>query len=317
MPSIDMPLDALHRYKPSLNREEDFESFWRSTVAAAVKQPLNAELVPYNLPAKGMTCYAVRFDGFEGGRIAGWYVQPDTSGPAPGLVVYHGYSGRAPRPLELLALASQGIAVLSMDCRGQNGQSQDASTPSEGHQMGWMTKGIRDPQTYYYRYVYADALRALELLAGRAEVDADRLAVTGGSQGGGLSLATAALTDRNLRLALPDIPFLCDFRRSIEITSNGPYPEIVNFLKVFPHLRERAMRTLSYFDCMNLAPWIRCRTVVSNCLWDDICPPSSIFAAYHHLQCERSMEIYPYHKHEIPYEHNEFRFKAIVEALRP
>ena len=57
-------------------------------------------------------------------------------------------------------LAAQGLCVLSMDTRGQNNQSQDAAITPEGHYMGWMTQGIRDPQTYYYRYVYADAIRA-------------------------------------------------------------------------------------------------------------------------------------------------------------
>jgi cephalosporin-C deacetylase len=317
MPSIDMPLDALHRYKPSLYREDDFESYWRSTVAKAIGQPLNAELVPYNLPVRGMACYAVRFDGFEGGRIAGWYVRPEGAAKVPGLVHYHGYSGRGARPLDLLAIASQGIAVLSMDCRGQNGQSQDTLVTPEGQHSGWMTKGVRDPQTYYYRYAYADALRALELLARRSEVDGDRLAITGASQGGGLTLAVAALTERPLALAMADIPFLCDFRRAIEITSIGPYPEITAFLRAFPALRERVIRTLSYCDCMNLAGWIRCRTIVCNCLCDDVCPPSTIFAAYHHMQCEKSMEVYPYHKHEMPYEQGEFRLRTLAETLRP
>lgn len=321
MPSIDMPLEQLQQYKPSLYREADFESFWEATAAEAVRQPLNAELIPYDLPAKGLVCYAVRFDGFkgpaeQGGRLAGWYVRPDARGKFPGVCVYHGYSGRGGRPLEMLSIAAQGICVLSMDCRGQNGQSQDAGTYPEGHQLGWMTQGIRDPRTYYYRYVYGDALRALELLAHREEVDARRLAVTGVSQGGGLSLAVAALSERPA-LALPDIPFLCDFRRAMEIAQAGPYVEIPNFLKSFPLLYDEVIRTLSYFDCVNLAPWIRCRTVVSNCLWDDVCPPSTIFAAYNHITAEKRMDVYPFHKHEVPYEHGEIRLRTIVEMLRP
>ncbi len=123
MPSIDMPLEQLRQYKPSLYREADFDSFWETTLAEAKKQPLNAELIPYNLPAKGVDCFALRFDGYKGGRIAGWYLRPSTRGKFPGLCVYHGYSGRAPRPLDLLQLACQGMCVLSLDCRGQNGQS--------------------------------------------------------------------------------------------------------------------------------------------------------------------------------------------------
>ena len=97
----------------------------------------------------------------------------------------------------------------------------------------------------------------------------------------------------------------------------GPYPEISGFLKTFPHLYEQAFRTLSYCDGMNLAPWIKCRTVISNCLWDDVCPPSTVFAVYHHMTAEKQIEIYPFHKHEIPYEHNETKFRLIMETLRP
>ncbi len=316
MPSIDMPLEQLRQYKPALYRQEDFESFWNTTMAQSEKQPLNAELIPYDLPTRGLQCFAVRFDGFGGGRLAGWYLRPDVRGKCPGLCVYHGYSGRAPRPLDLVPFVTQGICVLSMDCRGQNGQSQDSAIYPEGHHLGWMTAGIRDPRSYYFRYVYADAVRALEVLAHREEVEAGRLAVTGASQGGGLTLAAAALLRKPI-LALPDIPFLCDFRRSITIATAGPYPEITGFLKSFPHLYEQTIRTLSYFDCLNLAPWITCRTIVSNGLWDEICPPSSIYAVYNHITAEKQMEVYPFHKHEFPHEHHEMKYRLITEILRP
>jgi len=316
MPSLDMPLEQLRQYKPSLYREEDFEKFWDGTVAEAVRQPLNAELIPYKLPAKGLACYALRYDGFRGGRIAGWYVRPDTAGKFPGLCIYHGYSGRSPRPLELVPYAAQGMCVLSMDVRGQNGQSQDVTQYAEGAFSGWMTKGIRNPQQYYYRQVYADAVRALELLANREEVDAKRLAITGISQGGGITLAVAALSDRPT-LAFADIPFLCDFRRAIEITPLPPYTEIPAFIKVFPDLHQQALRTLSYCDNLNLAPWITCRTVITAGLCDDICPPSTIFGAYNQITAEKQIEVFPYHKHEVAYEHNELRFQLLMEMLRP
>ncbi len=314
MPSIDMPLEQMRGYQPPLYREPDFESFWQQTANEAVRQPLNVELIPYDLGTKTVDCFAIRFDGFQGGRLAGWYLCPEGKGPFPGLAVYHGYSGRGTRPLDLMAYAAQGMCVLSMDCRGQNGNSQDSAVYPEGHYQGWMTIGIRSPKTYYYRFVYADALRALEVLAHRQEVDASRLAVTGGSQGGGLSLAVAALSRRPI-LALPDIPFLCDFRRAVPLTPSGPYPEIASFLKAYPDQYENVFRTLSYFDCLNLAPSIACRTVISNCLWDDVCPPSTIFAVYNHIAAEKQMEIYPFHKHEIPYDHNEVKFRLLMGVM--
>ena len=316
MPSIDMPLEQMRQYKPTLYREADFQEFWESTAREAVDQPLNNELIPYDLPTSDLQCYAVRFDGYTGGRLAGWYVRPTKRGKFPGVVIYHGYSGRGARPLDMIHIAAQGVCVLSMDCRGQNGQSQDAIVVNEGFAPGWMTKGIRDARQYYFRFVYADAVRALELLARREEVDDERLAITGGSQGGGIALAVAALSDRPI-LALPDIPFLCDFRRAIDVAPFGPYSEIVTFLRTFPHLYHAALRTLSYCDCVNLAPWIKCRTVVCNCLWDDVCPPSTIFAAYNHVLAEKQIEVYPFHKHDVPYEHYELKFRLLMEALRP
>lgn len=317
MPSIDMKLEQMRQYVPALYRPGDFERYWKETIDAALRQPINAELIPFQLPAAGVECYSVRFDGFGGGRLAGWYARPATppkAGKSPGVCLYHGYSGRGQRPMEFLHLVQQGFCVLSMDCRGQNGQSQNAATFAEGHYVGWMTQGIRDPETYYYRYVFADAVRALELLAHRDEVDATRLTIGGTSQGGGITLAVAALSDRP-KLALPDIPFLCDFVRAIEIAPAGPYPEIPAFIKTHPSEQEQVLRTLAYCDCLNLAPWIKCKTIISNCLWDDICPPSTIFAVYNHMTAEKRMEIYPYHKHEVPYEHNELKFRVLCETM--
>lgn len=94
MPSIDMPLEELRKYKPALTRQADFESFWEKTIAEALAQPLNAELIPYPFPARDVDVFAVRFDGFGGGRIAGWYLRPKGEGPFPGVCQYHGYCGR-------------------------------------------------------------------------------------------------------------------------------------------------------------------------------------------------------------------------------
>ena len=109
MPSIDMPLEQMRQYKPTLYREADFQEFWESTAREAVDQPLNNELIPYDLPTSDLQCYAVRFDGYKGGRLAGWYVRPTKRGKFPGVVIYHGYSGRGARPLDMIHIAAQGV----------------------------------------------------------------------------------------------------------------------------------------------------------------------------------------------------------------
>jgi cephalosporin-C deacetylase len=145
--------------------------------------------------------------------------------------------------------------------------------------------------------VMTDAARAVETLRGRPEIDPARIAVTGGSQGGGLTLAAAALVP-DVAAAMPDVPFLCHYRRATEITASHPYEEISKYLAVHRDHEEQVFRTLSYFDGVNFAPRIRARTLVSIGLMDEICPPSTVMAMYQHLGCEKALRVYRYNHHE-------------------
>ena len=99
--------------------------------------------------------------------------------------------------------------------------------------------------------------------------------------------------------AMPDVPFLCHFERAVEVCLNGPYQELVNLWKMRPRAVQDHYRTLSYFDCMNLASRITCPILMSVALLDTMCPPSTGFAVYNHLtSTEKEMRVYPYNEHE-------------------
>ena len=87
-----------------------------------------------------------------------------------------------------------------------------------------MTKGIEDPKTYYYRRVFVDALRALEAVRSLPDVDASSIAVQGISQGGGITLAAAGLAN-DVVAVMPDVPFLCHFRRAADICDEPRIPK--------------------------------------------------------------------------------------------
>jgi cephalosporin-C deacetylase len=179
-----------------------------------------------------------------------------------------------------------------------------------------MTKGILDENTYYYRYVYMDCYRAINYVLTREDVDENKIGVTGISQGGGLSIATIAL-HKKVSLSLPSVPYLCNFERAINVASTGPYLEILNYIKVHPDREERVMETLSYFDNMNLAPEINASILISVGLVDTICPPSTIFATYHHVSSrEKKLEVYPGMGHEEPNIHVEKKMKTAIEYLK-
>jgi cephalosporin-C deacetylase len=166
-----------------------------------------------------------------------------------------------------------------MDSRGQGGGTGPILTTSHGAQRGFITHGILDKEEYYYRNFYLDTIRAVQAVAERDEVDESRIAAIGGSQGGALTIACAALSDQ-VRAMAPDVPWLSHFRRSVDI-ANGPYEEITEFMKKHPEHIEAAFDTLSYFDNMNLVGMVKVtHAYYSVGLWDDVCPPSTVYASY-------------------------------------
>ncbi len=301
MPIFDYPIGKLREYRPPLTRQPDFGEFWTRTLAEASRIPLEPELQPSDYPVNGLRVFRATYSGWAGARIAGWYLVPDGPGPYPAIAFYHGYSGSAGPPYDYLGWASQGYAVLATDVRGQNGESDDPADYPGGHYQGWMTLGVLDPSRYYYRGAFVDCVRALDFLAARPEVDPERLGVSGISQGGGLSLAVAAL-DRRPKLAMADVPFLCHYRRAVEVTDQRPYLELIEYCRSHPGREDRVFRTLSYFDVMNLAPEVACPTLVSVGLLDMVCPPSTVFATYNHLAPSASpkdLKVYPFGVHAV------------------
>ncbi len=314
MPSIDMPLAELWDYRPPLTRPDDFDAYWSEALSMSQAQPLDAKIIPRSYPADGVALYEIELPGFDGGTTFCQLMKPVSKTSLPAVVFYHGYSGAGPTPFMLLPWACQGYAALSVDCRGQGGRSADGAVYPGGHRPGFMTQGIEHAKQYYYRYLYLDCVRALDWLAEQDDVDASRIGITGVSQGGGLTLAVAALSDRP-KLAIPEVPYLCHFRRSVDIAARGPYGEISDWLRTRPETAEASWRTLGYVDCMNLADRIRCRTVVTVGLWDDICPPSSVFAAYNHVQAEKRIEVFDFLGHESPPHFAETRFELMRTSL--
>lgn len=301
MQPYDMPLEKLEQYKPTLNAQPDLRAFWDATLSEMRDEPWDEQLEAIEYPVRGVAVHRLQFRGFRGAMIQAWYARPlmDPE-PLPGLVLYHGYNWNYEGNLqEVVNWALRGYAVVGMSARGQQASGQSMPSP-HGHVAGWMTQGILDPDVYYYRGVYSDAVRTLEWLSRRPQVDPNRIGVTGGSQGGGLALAAAALSDIP-RVAAVDYPYLCHFRRAVDVAPAGPYGEITEFLRQNgdPAAEAQAFRTLSYFDVMNLAPWIQAPALISAGLVDQLTPPSTIFAAYNHIGSEeKAIRVFRYFGHE-------------------
>jgi cephalosporin-C deacetylase len=305
MAIFDKPLEELRVYLPEREEPADFDAFWTRTLEETRSHPLDPCFEPVDALLETVEVFDVTFSGYAGQRVKGWLFLPrHREGPLPCVVQYIGYGGGRGLPVEHLEWSAAGYAHFVMDTRGQGSTWSQGATPdlpdvgNSPSVPGFMTQGVLDPETYYYRRVFADGVRAVEVARAHPAVDASRIVVTGGSQGGGITLAVAGLLGAEVHAAMPNVPFLCNFRRATQIVDTYPYQEIVIFCKIHRDRIDDVFRTLSYFDGMNFAARATAPALFSTALMDDICPPSTVFAAYNHYAGQKDIRVYPFNKHE-------------------
>lgn len=301
---FDMPLEQLKTYLPPREEPEDLDAFWQQTLAQARGFPLEASFEATDYGLRTVETFDVTFNGYAGQPIKGWLLLPrQRSGLLPCVVEYIGYGGGRGFPTDWLVWSSVGYAHLVVDTRGQGSSwlKGDTSDPepegSSPHFPGFMTRGILSPKTYYYRRVFTDAVRAVEAARAHPAVDAERIAATGGSQGGGITLAVGGL-EPNVSVIMPDVPFLCHYRRATEMTDSSPYSEISHYCKTHRDKVDVVFETLTYFDGVNFAARCTSHALFSVGLMDLICPPSTVFAAFNHFKGPKDIKVYRYNNHE-------------------
>jgi cephalosporin-C deacetylase len=274
---------------------ETMKAFWDEARAElATVDPMFKMTPSPEHSTPDIDCYLVEMRSLGDVRIRGWYEVPKTPGPHPALLRVPGYTSNM-QPAGNL----QDMIVLSLNIRG-HGNSQD-DVP--GGKPDFLLRGIDDPKSYFYRGAYMDCIRGLDFLASRSEVDTKRLGVTGGSQGGMLSLTTAAL-DPRIMLCAPDIPYVIDSFRAFDITE-WPGSVFRDWLVQDPaaHTQAQAREVLRFFDPKNLAGWIRCPVFMGVGLQDTVCPAPTNFAAYNRITAEKQYRVYPFAGHGLPGKH--------------
>lgn len=303
MPLSDLPEAELREYRPTPNPPADLADFWRRTFAEAADVPLAARFTTTATELSAVDVHDVRFAGWGGAPIAAWLIVPrGRTGDVPCVVRYLGYGMGRGLPHQHTMWAAAGWAVLLVDTRGMAGDTPDPGSGGSPRVKGFLTDGIDDPEHYYYRRVFTDAVRALAVAAAAPGVAADRLVVMGVSQGGAMAQAVGALhgfADVPAPLAaLIDVPFLTHVRRAVDVTDSTPYYELVDYLSERRLDVDRVFATLAYFDGLHLAPLGTVPALYSTALRDPICPPSTVFAAYHAWAGPKRIEVWPFNEHE-------------------
>ncbi len=298
---VDMPLEELRQYRPEVAEPADFDAFWAESMADLGE--LDPVFEPANTVIKSVDVYDVTFTGHGKVRVKAWLLVPkELEESTPVVVQFIGYSGGRARPQDWLEYSAAGFPHLVMDSRAQGGgwggsdtfDSGEAGAPSVA---GFMTKGAASPDDHYFTRIFVDAARAMQvpgafsLLAGR------RVVAAGGSQGGGLALAAAHLSNAAAAV-MSDVPFLANFERAVAMTDQLPYFEITKYCSIYPERVEELFKTLSYIDVVNHAKRIHLPALFSVGLTDIVTPPSTVFSAYNFYKGPKDIEVYRFNGHE-------------------
>jgi cephalosporin-C deacetylase len=303
MPVFEMSLDELRSYQGINPRPEDFDEYWQRALGELQAMEDRVELIPAAFHSAVAECFDLFFTGVGGARIYAKYLRPKTSAkPHPAVLLFHGYSQSSGNWQDKLSFVSQGFSVAALDCRGQGGLSQDRGGVSGNTLQGHIIRGLDDhPEKLLFRQIFLDTAQLARIVMGFEEVDPQRVGTHGGSQGGALSLVCASLEPR-IQACSSMFPFLCDYQRVWEMDlAEKAYEELKSYFRRFDptHSREQEIfRTLGYIDVQNLAPRIKAEVLMGTALMDQICPPSTQFAAYNKIRSRKEMIIYPDFGHE-------------------
>ena len=278
----------------------EIKKFWEQTRAALDEVEMNAKVGPVEESdvftteglVKTFALNQVTLTSFEGRRIRAWYTIPIGKPPSrgwPAIMVTPGYGGTQLLPQHLV---QYGYATLSLYPRGQGESLKEWKLEKDTK----LVYNLPDRDSYYYRGAYMDCVRGIDFLSSRGEVDNQRLGAWGFSQGGGLTLATAAL-DHRVSAAVAGVPWMCSLPLAAEVGS-APYVELRDFLAEHPEQRDQSLATLAYYDQLNLADDIVCPTLVGCGAIDEVHPIYTIMPVFEKIRSMKSMITYPDLEHE-------------------
>jgi cephalosporin-C deacetylase len=264
---------------------QEVEAFWKKTRDRLAGEPMEAQVeeLAEPLPYKK---YKVALRSLEGVRfitLLALPIQGEASAkPWPVIVTIPGYGGT--QQGVMLSECQRGYAVLQVFPRGQG--DSEALWKIEGDKL---TGHLDQPEGAYYQGAYADVMRAIDFVMSRGDLDHERIALVGTSQGGGISLSVAAL-DSRVKAVAAHVPFLCNFRLAAR-TANS---RVKNQLDQAKRNDEAALRTLDYFDPFQLAPKLRVPVLISAGGRDEVCPLATIQSVYERVPSpKKTLKTYP------------------------
>jgi cephalosporin-C deacetylase len=290
-----------------ITRENDFEKFWEKRKQELAQIDPAFKMTWSDRSTDDVNVFLVEMRSYGNVRVKGWYSVPKNNGPHAAILSVPGYTSTMWPYVNRTT-----VATFALNPRG-HGNSKDDIDPKDTEYM-FLGFDPEHPEKFIYVGAYLDCIRAMDFLVSRPEINKSRIGVEGGSQGGGLSFATAAL-DQRVKFCASDIPWMGDWIGYLE-AADWPHENYPKLIKMHPGLTFSDInRILSYVDTMNLADRIRCPLLMSVGLQDAVCPPRNSFATYNQVRSDKEYRIYPFSGHGVWRKHNDVKNKWMAKIL--
>lgn len=274
--------------------QPDLASFWQKAIEELSAVPMNATMV--EIPEKSgekRKLYFCQFLSLDNDTVSGYLALPIKEGKYPAIIYYNGYNGQ---PWDIDPDGMSDWIEFQHWVRGQ-GPNKPYNRYDE-----YALYHLENPEEYYYRGAYMDALRTIDFIESLPQTDTEAIFAEGGSQGGAFTFVAAALDPgKRLKGIAPYIPFMSDFPDYFEIV-NWPGDMAKAKAVELGMTPEEMYRNLSYFDIKNLTPRITVPVLMGAGLQDKTCPPHTNFSGYNNLTIEdKEYIIYPLCGHTVDY----------------
>ncbi|HET8736417.1 MAG TPA: acetylxylan esterase [Pricia sp.] len=299
-----------YQIEPTTTLPADFEAFWDKGKQELGEVPMNPvlTLLPERCTDK-VDVYHVQLNNVQG-KIYGILSTPKKAGkypailhvPGAGIRPYYGEVDQAAQGFVTLTIGIHGIPV-TLD----KGVYDDLRA---GALSNYQVFNLDDKDNMYYRRVYLGCVRAVDFLASLDSFNGEDMAVTGGSQGGALSIVTASLDDRIDYLAA-FYPALSDMTGFLHGRAGG-WPQI--FVDDFTNKPEK-IEVSKYYDVVNFARSLKAEGWYSWGYNDNVCPPASTFAAYNVIPGKKELHLFQETQHWTFPEQRELKNKWLSEKL--
>lgn len=293
---------SVESIKPYAQEPKDFLKFWEQNIEEMHKMPLSytKERAEEYCTDK-VECYLVKLKVDKHHSMFGYLFYPKgaQAGSCPVVLCPPGAGVKTIKePLRHKYYAENGFIRLEIEIHGIDPRLpaetfKDISAAFNSGDGGYLENGIDDKNRYYMKHVYLGLVRCLDLLTSLPEWDGKNVAVQGGSQGGALSLVAAAL-DKRVTQCVANHPALSDMAAYTEKGRTGGYP---HFNKMRGLFTPANIETMAYYDVVNFARHITSPVYLTWGYNDSTCPPTTSYAVWNTLTCEKDALITPINEH--------------------